>query len=86
MAFILPRHRLLEREADTVGLDLTAKACFDVRENSVFWTRMQLLGALAEKREQPIGSTMTTILQYLSTHPSHEERAHLLETATPKVQ
>ncbi|GAU88776.1 hypothetical protein RvY_01411-2 [Ramazzottius varieornatus] len=86
VAFILPRHRLLEREADTVGLNLTAKACFDVRENSVFWTRMQLLGAISDKaREHHVGDTARTILSYLSTHPSHEERANLLNAATPKV-
>jgi Zn-dependent protease with chaperone function len=39
----LPFSREMEMEADTSGLKLAAKACFDVREAPAFWMVMELL-------------------------------------------
>uniref|UniRef100_T1JFJ3 Metalloendopeptidase OMA1, mitochondrial n=1 Tax=Strigamia maritima TaxID=126957 RepID=T1JFJ3_STRMM len=39
----LPYNQLLEHEADKVGLTMIAKACFDVRESSAFWGRMETI-------------------------------------------
>lgn len=61
----LPFSRLMETEADTVGLNLAAKACLDVREASVFWAKMALREELG-CQEKP--------LELLSSHPSHETR------------
>lgn len=36
----LPFSRFIETEADVVGMELAAKACYDVREAPVFWGKM----------------------------------------------
>lgn len=68
--FELPYSRKLEQEADTVGLVLAAKACFDVRYSSAFWRRMHE----SEEVELP---------EFLSTHPTNEHRASDLEALIP---
>lgn len=66
--FRLPFSRALEVEADLIGLQLTAKACYDVREASVFWAKM---------------SATDSPLEWLSTHPSSETRQLILDTLMP---
>jgi Zn-dependent protease with chaperone function len=39
--FELPFSRHMETEADEVGLQLAAKACFDVRQAPTFWALME---------------------------------------------
>lgn len=63
----LPYSRKLELEADEVGLQLAAKACFDVREASAFWTKMGLMSNALED------------VEFISTHPSHERRSEYLD-------
>lgn len=41
----LPFSRAIEKEADVVGLELAAKACYDVREAPVFWGKMAQVGS-----------------------------------------
>lgn len=65
--FVLPKRRMIETEADLVGLTLAAKACFDVREGSAFWMKM---AALEEK----------TILNEFSTHPTNTSRHELMDS------
>lgn len=61
----LPYSRKLENEADSVGLKLAARACYDVREAVVFWGLMRTLTELnVEPKDIP----------WLSTHPNHEDR------------
>jgi Zn-dependent protease with chaperone function len=36
----LPHSRTMETEADIVGLNLAADACYDVREAAIFWKMM----------------------------------------------
>lgn len=66
--FQLPFSRALEAEADEIGLQLTAKACYDVREASVFWAKM---------------SSLDLEFEWLSTHPSSETRQFVLESLMP---
>lgn len=40
----LPFSRLMELEADQIGLKLAAAACYDVREGPVVMEKMQLIG------------------------------------------
>jgi Zn-dependent protease with chaperone function len=68
--FRLPFSRALEVEADLIGLQLTAKACYDVREASVFWAKM---------------STSDPTLEWLSTHPSSETRQLILDALMPRA-
>uniref|UniRef100_A0A131XWL2 Metalloendopeptidase OMA1, mitochondrial n=1 Tax=Ixodes ricinus TaxID=34613 RepID=A0A131XWL2_IXORI len=63
----LPYSRKLELEADEVGLQLAAKACFDVREASAFWSKMSLVQSQEEN------------VEFLSTHPSHDRRSEHLD-------
>lgn len=65
----LPYSRFLEEEADKVGLELAAKACFDIRCGTVFWTLMDWSEQL-ENRKSP---------EWLSTHPSSHKRAELFD-------
>ena len=67
----LPFSRNMETEADIVGLEISSKACFDIREAPAFWGKMELLAGL-----EGDGSD----IEFLSTHPSHANRQnHLLE-------
>lgn len=70
----LPYNRMLETEADEVGLHLAAKACFDIRQSSVFWHKMS---ALQDQDD--------TDLEWLSTHPIHESRADFLDKIIPEA-
>lgn len=74
--FERPYSRTLEAEADKVGLELTAKACMDVRASSVFWKQMEVSETLEGLPRLP---------QWLSTHPSHENRAEHLDRLIPKA-
>lgn len=67
----LPHSRLLESEADQVGLQLAAKACFDVRYSPRFWKRMSEIENKDESTQLP---------ELLSTHPASEKRAIDLES------
>ncbi|XP_003745044.1 metalloendopeptidase OMA1, mitochondrial [Galendromus occidentalis] len=66
----LPYSRLIETEADSVGLELAAKACFDVRESSAFWAKMSLMREL--QGEEPLP-------EFLSTHPDSAKRSEALD-------
>jgi predicted Zn-dependent protease len=61
-----------ETEADLVGLDLAARAGFDPRAGLTLWRKM----AQTNSRE---------VAQWLSTHPSHENRLREIERHLPQV-
>lgn len=68
----LPFSREMELEADTMGLELMARAGFDPQAALTFWRKMQARSG-ASKGE------------FLSTHPSNDKRAGEIEAAIPKV-
>ncbi len=72
--FDLPYSRMLETEADKVGLMIAARACFDVRKSVTFWS------GLGEKTD------LAELDEYLSTHPSHENRSKELLKLMPDVR
>ncbi|XP_019147432.1 metalloendopeptidase OMA1, mitochondrial [Corvus cornix cornix] len=74
--FDRPYSRTLEAEADKVGLQFAAKACVDVRASSVFWQQMELAEAIEGQPKLP---------EWLSTHPSHENRAEHLDRLIPEA-
>ncbi|XP_004679108.1 PREDICTED: metalloendopeptidase OMA1, mitochondrial [Condylura cristata] len=74
--FDRPYSRTLEAEADKIGLQFAAKACVDVRASSVFWQQMEF----AEKR-----SGHPKLPEWLSTHPSHGNRAEHLDRLIPQA-
>ncbi|KAL3867588.1 hypothetical protein ACJMK2_040471 [Sinanodonta woodiana] len=50
-------------------------ACFDVRQGSVFWSKMKMLSELHQ--EVP--------MEFLSTHPAHEKRVKHIDHLIPKL-
>ena len=64
---MLPFSRRHESEADTIGLDLMARAGFDPRESVTLWQNMQQ----ASSGGQPPA--------WMSTHPSQGQRIEGLE-------
>lgn len=74
--FDRPYSRTLEAEADKIGLQLAAKACVDVRASSVFWQQMELAERLRGYPKLP---------EWLSTHPSHGNRAEHLDRLIPQA-
>lgn len=61
-----------ETEADTVGLDLAARAGYDPRAGVALWRKM----AMIEKSAPP---------QWLSTHPAGSNRIARIEQTLPQV-
>nr|XP_056701143.1 metalloendopeptidase OMA1, mitochondrial [Euleptes europaea] len=76
LLFDRPYSRTLEAEADKVGLQFAAKACMDVRASSVFWQQMELAEKIQGNPKLP---------EWLSTHPSHENRAEHLDRLIPEA-
>ncbi|KAM6457013.1 metalloendopeptidase OMA1, mitochondrial isoform 1-T4 [Liasis olivaceus] len=74
--FDRPYSRSLEAEADKVGLQFVAKACMDVRASSVFWQQMELAETIQNQPKLP---------EWLSTHPSHGNRAEHLDRLIPEA-
>lgn len=70
---IMPFSRLHESEADTIGLDLMAKAGFNPAESITLWQKM----AQASQGNQPV--------EFLSTHPSHDTRIQDLQARLPQA-
>lgn len=68
----LPHSRRQESEADTIGLDLMAKAGFDPRQSVGLWENMAAAGG-----GQPP--------EFLSTHPSHGTRIEGLKARIPSA-
>ncbi len=69
---LLPFSRKHESEADLIGLDLMARAGFDPHDAVELWKNMAAGGG-----KQPP--------QFMSTHPSHENRIKDLESNIPKA-
>jgi Zn-dependent protease with chaperone function len=61
-----------ESEADVVGLDLAARACFDPRAGISLWRKMTAANSRAP-------------LEFLSTHPAGDQRIKEIEKHLPEV-
>lgn len=72
VTFTLPNSRTHEVEADRIGVELTARAGYDPRGAVTVWQKM----AQADGSGPP---------QFLSTHPSPENRIKDLETYAQRV-
>ncbi|MCC6209894.1 MAG: M48 family metallopeptidase [Burkholderiales bacterium] len=80
LAVTLPYARKQEADADLVGLELAARAGYDPRAAVAVWQKMSRLsqsGAQTAGRGQPP--------QFLSTHPSNENRIREIEANLPRV-
>ncbi len=72
LLFSLPNGREQEREADRMGLELAARAGYNPEAAVSLWKKM-----MAANKEAPP--------EFLSTHPSSENRIKDLEALTPRV-
>lgn len=71
---LLPYSRKHESEADSIGLELMAKAGFDPLQSVALWENM---AKFAQGSAPP---------EFMSTHPSSNTRIRLLTEAMPKAQ
>lgn len=68
----LPNSRTMESEADHIGLDIMAKACFDPSQAVAFWQRM---GGGAARQ----GKLAESAQSLLSTHPVDSKRVQQIQ-------
>jgi Zn-dependent protease with chaperone function len=73
VAIALPNSRESETEADQIGIELAARAGYDPKAAVALWEKMAKVGGKAPP-------------QFLSTHPSPENRAARLKELGEKVQ
>jgi predicted Zn-dependent protease len=73
VTFQLPFGRDQESEADTIGLELMARAGYDPRAALSLWTKM---GNAQSRGGMP---------EFLSTHPAPEDRIRRIEKNLPRV-
>lgn len=71
--FALPNGREQEREADKIGLELSARAGFNPDAAITLWQKMSALGGAKPP-------------EFFSTHPANESRIAELRTLVPKVK
>jgi len=94
LVLTLPNSRTQESEADAIGLNLMSKACFDPREATQMWTRMER----AERgNESDTGTGITAWIRalfrggsvgnvdFLSTHPASRKRIKAMEARLPEA-
>jgi Zn-dependent protease with chaperone function len=81
LALSLPYARKQESDADLVGLELAARAGYDPRAAVSVWHKMAKLSQASTKGAGDRGQPP----QFLSTHPSHENRIKEIEANLPKV-
>lgn len=70
---VLPNSRQNEREADAIGLELVARGGYDPRAAITLWQKMS---KESQGKNPP---------EFLSTHPSNENRIKELSALIPKV-
>ena len=74
VGILLPFSRAQESEADTIGIELMAKAGFDPEESITLWRNIM---AASRGRAPP---------EWLSTHPAGQTRISQLEQDMPKAK
>ncbi|CAI5759101.1 unnamed protein product [Candida verbasci] len=75
----MPASREMESEADHIGCEILARACFDPKQSIYFWQRMNQ----AEKR---LGGEANARLEWFSSHPATSRRIADIESWMPKLE
>jgi len=81
MLLSLPNSRECEREADFIGLQLMAKACFNVEAGPKAIERLQCTEGKSQR-----SALARKLSKYTSTHPGEEERVALLRDYLPAAR
>ena len=81
LAVTLPYARKQESDADLVGIELAARAGFDPRAAVNVWQKMQRVATQGAPGQGARGQPP----QFLSTHPSHENRIKEIDANLPRV-
>ena len=87
----LPYNRQMEMEADTLGIKMAAKACFDIREAIVFWKKMTLYfdkfeGDANRRTKMFEGDEYIKVeSDLLDTHPSNDKRVENITKLVPET-
>ncbi|KAK0063025.1 metalloendopeptidase OMA1 mitochondrial [Biomphalaria pfeifferi] len=76
----LPHSRQMEKEADKVGLKFASRACYDVREGSVLWQKMDYNQKLLENNFEG------KLPEWIQTHPDSLKRARHLDFLLPQAE
>ncbi|WFD49068.1 metalloendopeptidase [Malassezia furfur] len=76
----LPNSRTMESEADHIGLEIMAKACFDPSQAVSFWQRM---GGGSAGRQGKLAESAQSIL---STHPVDSTRVQQIQQWLPSAE
>ena len=74
--FLLEMMRNQERQADEIGIYLTALAGYDPRECSHFWNRITSFE----------GNRRDIVNLFISTHPTHPEREEAMRTLGARLE
>ncbi|KAI9605070.1 hypothetical protein H4Q26_003041 [Puccinia striiformis f. sp. tritici PST-130] len=74
----LPNSRRSEVEADQIGLNIMASACYDPKEAIGVWKRM-------DQHDQSSRITRTAT-EFLQTHPTHDTRIEKITSWLPEAQ
>lgn len=77
--FQLPGLRKQESEADHIGCELMAKACFNVDAAVGFWGRME------DMEQQMGGASGGAMTEFFSTHPASEHRIEAIKLWLPQL-
>ncbi|OAV99126.1 hypothetical protein PTTG_09176 [Puccinia triticina 1-1 BBBD Race 1] len=74
----LPNSRRSEIEADQIGLNIMASACYDPREAIGVWKRMD--------EHDRSSRTARKATEFLQTHPTHDRRIEKITSWLPEAQ
>ena len=85
LLYELPKSRLMENEADEVGLKLAANACYDIREAPVLWGTLHLQKLMYETELDQAYRKKGVTLGFLSTHPSNLSREQNVAVLMPEM-
>ncbi len=75
-----PTARASESEADAIGIQLLARACYDPDANVRMLQRLE-----AQERAQGGGGRQGPVAKMISTHPLTEDRVARVRAALPKA-